>query len=238
MRRLAALVPFMLLAVLANAANDPAVPAKADPCAAKESHQFDFWIGDWNVVDPAGKVAGHNRIEAILGGCALAEHWDGAGGGTARATTPTTRAEVVAAVLGRHTRRRAASRRHVRRRAMVLRSPRADTHVDRHHLDAEQGRDRASALGDVRGQRKDLDDIVRRALRAHALSKRTPAARRGRRGIARKVSANRRWRRGARRSSSSSCWRRGSSRSMQCRSAVPCDRAACARRCRSRTQSR
>ena len=64
-----------LLALVLGAAPPPG------GCAASESRQFDFWIGDWNVVDPAGKVAGHNRIEAILGGCALAEHWDGAGGG-------------------------------------------------------------------------------------------------------------------------------------------------------------
>lgn len=57
------------------------IPPLAAGCAASESHQFDFWIGDWNVIDPAGKFAGHNRIEAILGGCALAEHWDGAAGG-------------------------------------------------------------------------------------------------------------------------------------------------------------
>jgi hypothetical protein len=59
-----------------------ALGASAPPngCAASESHQFDFWIGDWNVVEK-GKLAGHNRIEPILGGCAIAEHWDGAGGG-------------------------------------------------------------------------------------------------------------------------------------------------------------
>jgi hypothetical protein len=132
MRRLAALVPFMLLAVLANAANDPAVPAKADPCATKESRQFDFWIGDWNVVDPAGKVAGHNRIEAILGGCALAEHWDGAGGGHGTsynaydARTKTWQqfwVDKQGGVL--HLEGTFDGER------MVLRSPRADAHVDR-----------------------------------------------------------------------------------------------------------
>jgi len=71
--------PLLVAAISLGATTPPAPPPAG--CAASESHQFDFWIGDWNVIDPAGKVAGHNRIEAILGGCALAEHWDGAGGG-------------------------------------------------------------------------------------------------------------------------------------------------------------
>ena len=50
------------------------------PCSAPEHRQFDFWVGDWDVTNPAGKPAGHNRIEPILGGCALRETWAGAGG--------------------------------------------------------------------------------------------------------------------------------------------------------------
>jgi hypothetical protein len=55
--------------------------AKSQPaaCAAPEYRQFDFWAGDWNVTQN-GKRAGTNRIEKILGGCALLEHWEGAGG--------------------------------------------------------------------------------------------------------------------------------------------------------------
>jgi hypothetical protein len=55
--------------------------AKSPPptCAAVEYRQFDFWAGDWNVTQN-GKPAGTNRIEKILGGCALLEHWEGAGG--------------------------------------------------------------------------------------------------------------------------------------------------------------
>ena len=32
------------------------------PCAAAEHRQFDFWIGEWDVTNPAGAVAGKNRI--------------------------------------------------------------------------------------------------------------------------------------------------------------------------------
>ena len=43
------------------------------PCSAPEAHQFDFWIGDWDVFE-AGKLSGTNRIERLYG-CALHESW-------------------------------------------------------------------------------------------------------------------------------------------------------------------
>lgn len=54
--------------------------AAARPCSAPEHRQFDFWLGDWEVQGPAGKPAGFNRIESILGGCVLRESWQGIGG--------------------------------------------------------------------------------------------------------------------------------------------------------------
>lgn len=60
-------------------------PAPAPPpCASAVHHEFDFWIGDWDVTTPDGKPAGTNRIEVVLGGCALLENWDGAGGGSGK----------------------------------------------------------------------------------------------------------------------------------------------------------
>jgi len=52
---------------------------QAKACSGAEHRQFDFWVGTWNVTEN-GKVAGTNRIESILGGCALLENWRGAGG--------------------------------------------------------------------------------------------------------------------------------------------------------------
>jgi hypothetical protein len=52
--------------------------AAKSPCDGAEHRQFDFWAGDWRVTEK-GKLAGHNRIEKILGGCALLESWRGAG---------------------------------------------------------------------------------------------------------------------------------------------------------------
>jgi hypothetical protein len=54
-------------------------PAPAPPtCESAEYRQFDFWLGDW-AVTADGERAGTNRIEAMLGRCALLESWTGAG---------------------------------------------------------------------------------------------------------------------------------------------------------------
>jgi hypothetical protein len=55
-------------------------PAAKRPCTEPEFHEFDFWIGTWEVRTPDGKVAGTNRIEPILDGCVLQESWRGAKG--------------------------------------------------------------------------------------------------------------------------------------------------------------
>ena len=61
-----------------------AASAIAGPCDAPEHRQFDFWIGEWTVTTPAGKLAGTNRITKIEGGCALLEEWKGSGAVTGR----------------------------------------------------------------------------------------------------------------------------------------------------------
>jgi len=47
----------------------------ADPCGASEHRQFDFWLGEWNVHTPSGKLAGVNRITSEYGGCVLHERY-------------------------------------------------------------------------------------------------------------------------------------------------------------------
>lgn len=74
---IAAMPGYAMLAL----AQTPPVP-KPRPCAAAEHHQFDFWIGRFEVRDPSGKLVGHNRIERAHGGCALIENWTGVGGVT------------------------------------------------------------------------------------------------------------------------------------------------------------
>lgn len=70
------LVCVLLLIPCALAAQQ-AAPA----CATPEYRQFDFWIGTWEVFGANGQRAGTNRIDSVLGGCALHEQWTSAGGG-------------------------------------------------------------------------------------------------------------------------------------------------------------
>lgn len=54
-----------------------AVPAQAAPaCAGPEFRAFDFWLGDWKVRTPDGKLAGSNSIAREYGGCVLHERYD------------------------------------------------------------------------------------------------------------------------------------------------------------------
>jgi hypothetical protein len=68
----------LVLWAAAPASATPAAPASG-ACAAPEYRQFDFWIGAWEVHE-GDRLAGTNRIEAILGGCALVESWNGVSG--------------------------------------------------------------------------------------------------------------------------------------------------------------
>jgi tetratricopeptide (TPR) repeat protein len=57
---------------------------RSHPCATGARYRaFDFWVGDWDVF-AADKQVGHNRIERILGGCALQENWTDLYGDTGR----------------------------------------------------------------------------------------------------------------------------------------------------------
>jgi len=53
------------------------------PCVyAAENRQFDFWLGEWNVVTTAGEMpAGTSRIEKILNDCVILENWTSANSG-------------------------------------------------------------------------------------------------------------------------------------------------------------
>lgn len=54
--------------------------AQGTPCEEHSGfHQLDFWVGEWNV-HSGGRQVGENRIEKILSGCAVMEHWTSANG--------------------------------------------------------------------------------------------------------------------------------------------------------------
>jgi hypothetical protein len=50
------------------------------PCYQdKHNHEFDFWIGEWDVyVTGTNSYAGHSIIQRISGGCAILENWQSA----------------------------------------------------------------------------------------------------------------------------------------------------------------
>lgn len=67
---------FPLLIMIAGMAN-----AQTNPCNSAKAHEFDFWIGEWDVYDiNADTIVGHNVIAPIAGGCALLENWTGRSG--------------------------------------------------------------------------------------------------------------------------------------------------------------
>lgn len=70
---------FIAIAAVSSGAGQPPKPGCSDPVA----HQFDFWIGHWEVT-ANGKPAGTSHIEQILGGCALLENWSSAQGGAGK----------------------------------------------------------------------------------------------------------------------------------------------------------
>jgi hypothetical protein len=53
----------------------PAAAPKPPACIAPEFHQFDFWLGDWEVRDASGKLLGQNRISRLHKDCVLFENY-------------------------------------------------------------------------------------------------------------------------------------------------------------------
>jgi hypothetical protein len=73
----------VIMAVIGSAASaqspspspSPSVSPFVSPCLAPEYRQFDFWVGDWDVLDPKGNVVGTNDITREYDGCVVQEHW-------------------------------------------------------------------------------------------------------------------------------------------------------------------
>jgi len=77
-RRLSSIAALMIPATVAA----QSAPQQPPRCDEPEFRQFDFWVGDWVVENPAGQPIGTSRIERILDGCVILENWnDGRPGG-------------------------------------------------------------------------------------------------------------------------------------------------------------
>lgn len=71
-----------LIAALGFGSPLTAQEGRPQACGAAEHRQFDFWVGEWEVVDSAGSLAGRNRITREMNGCVLREEWTSADGGS------------------------------------------------------------------------------------------------------------------------------------------------------------
>ncbi len=60
---------------LALAFSSSLIVAQNCNCCSENYRQFDFWLGDWNVYDPAGTLVGTNTIHLVSDSCAIQEHW-------------------------------------------------------------------------------------------------------------------------------------------------------------------
>jgi hypothetical protein len=57
-----------------------ATPCVNDPV----SHQFDFWVGDWDVFDTRGTQVGASHVERSLDSCLIIENWTARLGGAGK----------------------------------------------------------------------------------------------------------------------------------------------------------
>lgn len=66
----------VVLGLIAIAGQDRvAAQTGAPACADVRSFSaLDFWVGEWDV-EVGGRMVGSNRIEKVLDGCAVMEHW-------------------------------------------------------------------------------------------------------------------------------------------------------------------
>ena len=54
----------------------PAAPPIPPGCNSPESHQFDFWVGSWEVhANGSAAILAHSLVEKRYSGCAIRENW-------------------------------------------------------------------------------------------------------------------------------------------------------------------
>jgi hypothetical protein len=63
-----------------------AIAQQKSPCASEpHTHDFDFWIGEWDVYQTGtDKLSGHSMVQSISGGCGILENWTDLKGGTGK----------------------------------------------------------------------------------------------------------------------------------------------------------
>ncbi len=72
-------IHIVLFIICMHAAQSTAQTSPPNRCAGEEARQFDFWIGDWDVFEKDGHLAGTNLIVSMYEGCLLHESWKAKG---------------------------------------------------------------------------------------------------------------------------------------------------------------
>ena len=71
---------FSLVAALSAPDARGEAPEASHPCRnTPVSKNLDFWVGDWDVY-VGDQLVGNDRVEQVLGGCAVIENWRDKGG--------------------------------------------------------------------------------------------------------------------------------------------------------------
>jgi hypothetical protein len=85
--RLSAVVALVLVPTMARGQTGASTPSgpPPNPCASNaERHRFDFWVGEWQVTTPDGRVVGSSSVQSMAGGCGLLESWTASNGTTGK----------------------------------------------------------------------------------------------------------------------------------------------------------
>jgi uncharacterized protein DUF1579 len=86
--------PLVVISILLCALAVGAEDSPANPCAAPQQRQFDFWLGNWKLSWPGDKPGetahGANHISRILDGCVVQEQFDGSSDMHLRGTSVST----------------------------------------------------------------------------------------------------------------------------------------------------
>lgn len=69
------------LVLAALFASGAGLAAEPEPCSDPKAHEFDFWLGSWEVtLRGSTRIVGFNRITPQVDGCVLQENWRGISG--------------------------------------------------------------------------------------------------------------------------------------------------------------
>jgi len=69
--------PFPSATAIPSPAPTPSPVPMSPACSAPQHRQFDFWLGEWDLVGNDGKKSAEDKVVQVLGGCALQENWTG-----------------------------------------------------------------------------------------------------------------------------------------------------------------